>query len=70
MGAPVLRPRILGMRLVEREFLAVTDRAQPIGRDAEGDEVRPHRRRAAFAQRDVVFGGTPLVERLRDTLDP
>src|ERR1044071_5293205 len=49
------------MTRVEREFLAVADDAQPVGRDALCDEISARRHRSAFAQRQIVLGGSALV---------
>src|SRR5262245_57040306 len=61
VGAAVVRPRRLAVARVERELLAIADRPQPLGGDAEGDEVLADRQRPPLAQRQVVLGGAALV---------
>ena len=46
---------------VEREFLAVADRLDAVGRDAERDEVVARGDRPPLAERQIVLGGAALV---------
>src|SRR5262252_3660142 len=61
MRAAVLRVRRLVVTGIEGELLAVADGSQPVGPDAQGNEVRACGHSAAFAQRQIVLGGSTLV---------
>src|SRR5690242_10936849 len=54
-AAAVLRPGGLVRPDHGRTLLAVADRRDPIGRDAESDEHVLHGSRAALAEREVVL---------------
>src|SRR5690606_16143181 len=58
---PVPAPALLGLLLADRELLAVADRRQALGRDAEADEVIARRGRPAGAEREVVLDGAAVV---------
>src|SRR6266545_2426305 len=70
MGAPVLGERRFVVARVEREFLAVADDAQPVGRNSLSDEIRARRHRPALAQRQIVLGGSTLVAMSFDRYRP
>ncbi len=61
MRAPVLRPGRVVVTGIERELLAVADRAHLVGGNAQRDQVVLRRQRAPLAQREVVLGGAALV---------
>src|SRR5258708_2450119 len=60
-AAPVLGPGRLGRADDRRTFLAVADRRDASGRDAEGNEDVLHRGGAALAQRQIVFARAAFV---------
>ena len=56
MRAPVLRVRGFVVSRIEREFLAVADGPQPVGRNAQRHQIGARGNRAAFAQCQIVLG--------------
>src|SRR5258705_314324 len=70
MRAPVLRPGGLSVTRVERKFLAVADRPEPVGRDTQRDEIGLDRDGAEFAEREVVLRGAAFVTVSLDGNDP
>src|SRR5688572_32800700 len=57
----VLRPRRFVVPRIEWKLLAVADRAQPVGRDAERHKIVARCERAALAERQVVLCRAALV---------
>src|SRR5258707_9247874 len=60
-GAPVLCPAILRRLRADRMFLAIGDRVDASGGNAETDEIFLHRVGAACAKREIVFARAALV---------
>src|SRR5438105_2276046 len=58
---PVLRPAGNIVAYRDRTFLAVGDRAHPVGIDAACGEIIMHGLGAPGAERDIVFPGSALV---------
>src|SRR5687767_15068286 len=61
MAPPVPRHRLIRLPGIERELLAVADRANAIGGNAERDEECFHRQRAPLAQSEVVLRRAALI---------
>ena len=61
MRAAVPAPRAFLMRRIEREFAAVAHRAQPVGVEAERDQIRARRDGAALAKSQIVLRRSALV---------
>src|SRR5262249_39085231 len=61
VGAAILRERRFVMTRIKREFLAVADRAQPIGGNAQRNQIRARGTRATLAQRQIVLGCAAVV---------
>src|SRR5712692_7561234 len=61
MRAAVFRERRILMTRIEREFLAVAHRAEPIGRNPERQQVGACGDCPLFAQRQIVLGRPAFV---------
>src|SRR5258706_1943155 len=68
--ATVFRERGLVIPGIERELLAVADRAQAIGGDAQRHEIGARRDRAALAQCQIVLGRPALIAVTFDRYGP
>src|SRR5262245_34629864 len=61
MGASVFRERRLVVPGIERELLAIADRAEAFGGDAGRQQVSPCGERPTFPQCQIVLGCPSLV---------